>query len=215
MSIPTYRSGFPQDGSSLGSTKAQIRANLDGTFQTLAIDHIDNNGSPGSQPPGYHKTIHMVPRPGNPAPIATIGQLYTRTITSVATDTALFFESGGGLVSQLTMNIAPSANPNGYTYLPGGILLQWGVVNGLHGSNGHFNDGDASTVTFATANIAFPTTCFGVWTNLLYNTNTGSVPSGTGNVSYNQFTLSRTKFDWVISTSSSQYVQFFWVAIGK
>ena len=44
MSIPTYTQGYPPDGSSLGQTKSVIRNNLDGTFLTLAVDHVDNNG---------------------------------------------------------------------------------------------------------------------------------------------------------------------------
>jgi hypothetical protein len=62
MPIPAYTPGYPPDGSSLGQTKAVIRNNLDGTFQTLAVDHIDNNGNPGSQPAGYHTVIHQVPQ---------------------------------------------------------------------------------------------------------------------------------------------------------
>ena len=60
MPIPTYTPGYPPDGSSLGQTKSTIRNNLDGTFQTLAIDHVNNNGQPGSNPAGYHTIIHQV-----------------------------------------------------------------------------------------------------------------------------------------------------------
>ena len=62
MGIPAYVPGYPPDGSSLGQTKSTIRNNLDGTFQTIAVDHINNNGDPGSQPPGYHTIIHEVPQ---------------------------------------------------------------------------------------------------------------------------------------------------------
>ena len=154
MPIPTFNSGYPQDGSSLGQSKRQIRDNIDGTYQTLAIDHIDNNGNPGAKPAGYHKVIHMVPQGSNPAAIAGYGQLFSKTVTSVISDTALFWETGTGIVSQLTMNILPKAAANGYTYLPGGILLQWGIVAGSSASS--------TTVLFATSNIDFPTACFNV-----------------------------------------------------
>jgi len=154
MPIPTYNSGYPQDGSSLGQSKAQIRANIDGTYQTLAIDHIDNNGNPGAKPAGYHKVIHIVPQGSNPGAVAGYGQLFSKTVTSVISDTALFWETGTGLVSQLTMNITPQASTNGYTYLPGGILFQWGTVAGSSSSS--------IAVLFATSNINFPTACFNV-----------------------------------------------------
>jgi hypothetical protein len=62
MAIPTYTPGYPPDGSSLGQTKSTIRNNLDGTFETLAVDHVNNNGVPGSNPAGYHTIIHQVPQ---------------------------------------------------------------------------------------------------------------------------------------------------------
>ena len=52
MSIPAFTPGYPPDGSSLGETKSVIRNNLDGTFLTLGVDHINNNGQPGSESSG-------------------------------------------------------------------------------------------------------------------------------------------------------------------
>ena len=148
MPIPTYTPGYPPDGSSLGQTKATIRNNLDGTFQTLAIDHIDNNGQPGSQPAGYHKVIHAVPQGSDPAAIVGYGQLYSKTINSFTTDQALFWETGGGLIQQLTANITPTAATNGSSFLPGGLIIQWGSAAAAT---------DGTTVNF---NVTFPTNLF-------------------------------------------------------
>lgn len=145
MPIPTYTPGYPPDGSSLGQTKSTIRNNLDGTFQTLAIDHIDNNGQPGSQPAGYHKSIHMVPQ-GTFTSTPNYGQLYCKTVTAYSTDQALFWTSGAGRTAQMTVPITLALGTNGTTFLPGGLLLQWGTGSGI--------------VTFPRAfagSVAFPT----------------------------------------------------------
>ncbi len=133
MPIPTFTPNYPLDGSTLGQTKKVIRDNLDGTFQTLAIDHIDNNGNPGGKPAGYHKVIHSVPQGGNPGVMPGIGQLYCKTVTppTPSGDQALFWETGGGIVQQLTANITPVSATNGVTFLPGGLILQWGTTGNI------------------------------------------------------------------------------------
>ncbi len=151
MPIPTYTPGYPPDGSSLGETKATIRNNLDGTFETLGIDHINNNGQPGSNPAGYHNVIHMVPQGSNPGAVVGYGQLFSKNINSYTTDEALFWETGGGLIQQLTVNLTPSATTNGYSFIPGGIILQWGSVAQTSSST--------VTVNFP---ITFPNNCFNV-----------------------------------------------------
>lgn len=133
MPIPTYVPGYPPDGSSLGQTKSTIRNNLDGTFETLNVDHVNNNGQPGSQPAGYHTVIHEVSQ----SSISTVsgynqifsgvpGSLVVNGITTPAIpnngDTQLYSLSGGGILAQLT---GYSASQNGYAWI-GGILIQWG-----------------------------------------------------------------------------------------
>jgi len=202
MPIPTFTPGYPPDGSSLGQTKSTIRNNLDGTFQTLAIDHIDNNGNPGAKPAGYHKVIHMVPQAANPAPVGGYGELYCRQINSVNLDEALFYESGGGRVAQLTMNVAPSAATNGYSYLPGGILVQWGQVTST-----------SSSMISENYNIPFPNAVFTVMAQIY---GSGSPANGNGNIQIRKSSLSSTSaFQWAMITDSSEYTGFFWVAIGN
>ena len=142
MPIPTYTPGYPPDGSSLGQTKATIRNNLDGTFETLNVDHVNNNGQPGSNPAGYHTVIHVVPEGSDPSAIAGYGQLYSKTINSVTTDEALFWETGGGIIQQMTVNLTPSASNNGQTFLPGGLIMKFGNASGS--SAGAFNVAYAS-----------------------------------------------------------------------
>jgi hypothetical protein len=209
MPIPTYVPGYPPDGSSLGQTKSTIRNNLDGTFQTLAVDHINNNGQPGSQPPGYHTVIHQVPQ----ASVSTVtgynqvfsgvpGTLSVNAVTTPAipanSDQQLYSLTGGGVLSQLTGH---NAATNGYQWI-GGVLLQWGIVSSLSSTG---------TVTFATSNVSFPNNCFNIQMTLIaHSGGTSSSNTGapiTGTISKNAFNYSY--------TGSSSYVGFYWLAIGN
>lgn len=160
MPIPSYTPGYPPDGTSLGQTKATIRNNLDGTFQTLNVDHINNNGQPGSKPAGYHRTIHQVTQT-SVSTVSGYNQIFsgvpgTLRVNSSLTpaipptgDTQLYSLSGAGILSQLT---GFSAANNGYVWV-GGILFQWGVISQ--------NNSQTNTVTFATSgNVNFPNNIF-------------------------------------------------------
>lgn len=198
MSIPTFTQGYPPDGSSLGQTKSTIRDNLDGTFLTLAVDHINNNGQPGSKPAGYHKVIHMVPQGSNPGAVTGYGQLFSKTVNSFITDQALFWETGSGLVQQLTMNLTPSAAINGYTFIPGGLMLQWGKV---------VNPTSSGTVLFTTSNVDFPNNLFNVQLTMQQNSS-----SRTAVVDVSA-TFDKTQFSYLCS--SSGVGGLFWFAIGN
>jgi hypothetical protein len=157
MPIPTYTPGYPPDGSSLGQTKSTIRNNLDGTFQTLNIDHVNNNGQPGSNPAGYHTIIHQVTQT-NVTTVSGVNQVFsgvpgTLIVNGVTTptippggDQQLYSLTGGGRLSQLT---GSSATQTGYCWI-GGILLQWGVF------------AMTSSPTSVTFPIAFPNATFSV-----------------------------------------------------
>ena len=138
MTIPTYVKGYPQDGSSLGSTKAQIRKNLDGTFQTLGVDHINNNGQPGNKTPGYHNVIHFSdqgPIPSNPSNVANVTQMYTNTDSHSIQQ--IILKDTGGKKYQLTTMIDAfnprfgddlSSHDAGWTFLPGGLIINYGFT---------------------------------------------------------------------------------------
>lgn len=210
MSIPTYTPGYPPDGSSLGQTKVPIRNNLDGTFQTLAIDHVNNNGQPGSQPAGYHTIIHEVPQT-SVSTVSGYNQVFsgvpgTLVVNAVTTpnippngDTQLYSLTGMGGLSQLTGNHAAA---NGYCWV-GGILIQWGKVSSTSSGN----------VLFNAANVNFQNNCFSILTNPFWVGST--TPSGAAGVSVKG--LSPTGFQWVFNTNSSSYTGggFYWLAIGN
>lgn len=197
MGIPTFNQGYPPDGSSLGQTKKTIRDNLDGTFLTLGVDHINNNAQPGAKPAGYHTVVHMVPQAANPATIAGYGQLFSKTVNA---DQALFWKTGNGLVQQLTTNITPSAATNGYTFLPGGLILQWGSATRASG---------VPVVFTVEGDIKFPNNCFSVQATVQSNSSSRRFIYTSG---YLTTQFIPTIIDASGSTSSATFT---WWAIGN
>ena len=128
MPIPTYVQGYPQDGSTLGQTKTQIRNNLDGTFQTLGVDHVNNNGVPGANPAGYHTTAHFTLQGSVPAATTNACQLFS---TSAGLGN-LFYQDiqTPSNVTQLTRNFAPvvggTNNAPGYSWMAGALTASMG-----------------------------------------------------------------------------------------
>ncbi len=141
-----YQPGIPTGLVDLDQDYQNIQDNFQALNNVYQVDHLAYDNV---SPVGYHKAIRMVPQ-AVPAAIAGYGQLFSQTVTSVASDTALYWLTGGNRLSQLTMNIAPVAAQDGYTYLPGGILMQWARFS--------------PTTNFSPPNItfpiAFPNACF-------------------------------------------------------
>lgn len=185
MPIPTYTPGYPPDGSSLGQTKATIRNNLDGTFETLGVDHINNNGAPGSQPAGYHTLVHQVSQT-SVSTLTNYNQIFsgipgTLVVNSNTTpsipsngDTQLYSLSSAGVLSQLTGNVA---NANGYVWV-GGILFQWGTIASTSSNpsvsfSPAFPNNLFSVQVTRTHNNTSPGSSFSYWVNTASYTNTG------------------------------------------
>jgi hypothetical protein len=199
MSIPSYNKGYPPDGSSLGQTKATIRDNLDGTFDTLGVDHVNNNGVPGppNTPPGYHTVIHQVTQGTAPVAISGVNQLYSFIPTIPDNINPQLFNKNGlaGANAQMTGNIKADF---GLVWCAG-ILLQWGFANIT----------DTSPVTFSPA---FPNNCFTVLTTPYWVG--GPIPNGVAVASVKN--VSESGFSWVFNTNSGAYAGggFYWFAIG-
>lgn len=199
MAIPSYNQGYPPDGSSLGQTKTTIRNNLDGTFLTVGVDHINNNGQPGTQPAGFHNVTHWVPQAGNPVAMSGYGQLYSKTITvGLNVDQQLFWESGNGIVQQLTTNnVTPVAAASGISFLPGGLIIQWGKAN---------LPATGVTVSFSPA---FPNNVFSITLGPVRHDTTSQM------LTIDTTGLSRSGFQFVTGSSSGGYAACFWIAIGN
>lgn len=130
-----YDQTVPAANHSPKNDQPTMQTNAASISGLISVDHVGFNS--GATPGGYHKVIHFLNQGSDPGLVSGFGQLYTKT---ASTDQNLFFESGNGLVTQLTGPLAPvpkqgspsSGNQkSGYTVLPGGILLQYGLSNNV------------------------------------------------------------------------------------
>lgn len=76
-----------------------MQTNTNSEDSIWAVDHHGFNDNLG----GYHNVIHQDPQLADPAAIPGIGQTYVKTVGS---DVQLFYESGLGVVSQLSNSSA-------------------------------------------------------------------------------------------------------------
>ena len=160
----------------------------------LGIDHIPFNTNSG----GRHRQVQLQEQSGIPAGLAAgFNTLYTKLAGSPAQGELFFTRGVSGDEVQITGN--STLSPNGYSVLPGGLIIQWGFVNST--SNG--------TVTFP---LAFPTSVFTV-TGQGYSGNT--IPGGEGGISINKSAVSLTSFPWKFQTNSGSYTGFYWTALGN
>jgi len=155
--IPTGRVNFNVDYQNVQNNFLQ----LDTSF---GVDHLPFSNQSGQN--GYHTSVHLNPvstltvNPSNPenfpptTPTVTpgYGQLFSAQVNDGSnTDTALYWLTGGGILTELTRNLAPVVAQNGYTYLPGGIIMQWARFAAPSNSG---------TLLFSTNGIEFPKNCF-------------------------------------------------------
>lgn len=203
--------------------------NLDEDYKNLQINFNQSNVHFGidhkpftdtTAAKGYHTVIHQVPfstTTSNPpnnqpiiAPAATpaYGEVFSAQINDgISTDEALFFQSGGGRITQLTRNFQPVLLSNGATSLPGGLILNWGtfsipllpIITSFSASN---------TANFL---IPFPTACL----NIFF-----SYKNADSSTEVFTYTKSNTLIDFVWriegskSASTTSPLIIFWQAMG-
>lgn len=193
----TYTTTVPASGNNPSVDQPSMLQNTSSISALIARDHVGFNNTLG----GYHQVIHFNNQGSDPTVLAGFGQLYTKTGSG---DQQLYYKSGNNVVTQLTGPNATVPGTNGYTWLEGDILLQWGTI-AVNAS------GSSTTVTFSTSNIQFPTTCFNVTLTMINNQ--GNSPSA-NSLFVKDGSVSNTSFK-IVNTSSSSSQSAYWVAIGN
>lgn len=123
----SYTPGTPLPNQTLASSQPEIRnnfLNLNTTIGTNHVKPIDSNVANR----GKHNLIHLIQQPAAPATTSTELALYAK---NVGGSPNLFLrKKSSGTEIQLTSNsVTPVVAANGSTFLPGGLMLQWGTVN--------------------------------------------------------------------------------------
>lgn len=128
--------------------------NNQSTNSIIAVDHVTFNIT--QNPNGYHVVIHFVDQnTTNPGAIVGVGQLYTKTVNG---DQRLFFESGNGVVTQIT-------NPNSIST----VVLKASAIFTSQNTNGAAALVSSNNITSITRNGLGRYDV--VMTNALSNTN--------------------------------------------
>lgn len=191
MSFP-INVNIPNTPNDPADDQPEIKKNFANISGYLTVDHI----APGALNNGFHKVIHQPAQNPNvdPAPIAGVGQTYTKTVGS---DVQLFYESGLGAVTQLTGPKQPLVTAIGYTSLPGGVLMQWGSTTVVTSTS-------STPVTFPTP---FPTAVFSVVATVVTDDNSTIRFSILNDATTTGFVTTQ--------TSTSHFTRLYWLAIGN
>ncbi|HMG16084.1 MAG TPA: hypothetical protein VK590_11590 [Saprospiraceae bacterium] len=207
MTTFAYTRDIPNPPNNPSSDVPNMKINTNSISDLINVDHISFGVANG----GYHKVVHLSPQT-TPGTIVGIGQLYSKTISG---DQQLFYKPGSGNEYQLTrtisasfarfgVNIAYGTPPalftqiGGWTFLPGGLLMQYG----FYGRTG---------ATGSSGNIQFPVTwrtgAYSISLSLYRNSGNQSLAIDSGSPP------STTQFSFLSSASGSDGI--YWSAIGK
>lgn len=154
-----FNSNVPNATDRINATQATIKSNFGQLETTIEVDHVALNAGADT---GKHKQTTFPELAAGATTLANEGALYTKeSSTSGAPRTELFFrrESNGDEI-EVTGALAATS---GYSWLPSGILMQWGSHN------------TATAVTFP---IAFPNNFF----SMTATAQTAGLPSGTDQI---------------------------------
>jgi hypothetical protein len=186
----TYTVGIPFDGQSLSNSKPQIRSNFTVINTAFSVNHL----ALGAVDQGKHKFLQMPQQGSAPSTALNEGGLYAKDVSGI---TSLFWrQENNGAEVRLT-GVTPVALKNGYSTLPGGLIIQWGSISTVN-----FN----TPVLFATSNINFPNNCFQVFAQTHNTTVSSSIIWSVINISTTGFNL---------GTFSPFGIPFSWFAIGN
>lgn len=108
MTTYSFDDSIPDAANNPSQDQPLMKINNQSTAALIDVDHYGFNVANG----GYHDVIHQPPVLANPAAIPGIGQTFTKTVSG---DQQLFYESGNGVVSQLSANQAIISGSIGLT----------------------------------------------------------------------------------------------------
>lgn len=181
-----YVSTIPNPGDTLAGSQPQIRGNFSEINTDFARNHVALTDATVANR-GKHNVVEFNLQVADPVLIATEGELYTKAVGGT---TEMFWKRFGGNAVRMTAidpayTVVGPALTRGVTFLPGGLLLQYGLAH----ANGHAN----TTIAFATAfsaapysiNVTFSRSTGSSGDYTLYVVNAGTPPTANNFTVYN------------------------------
>lgn len=189
-----YTRDIPDGPHNPSNDQGPMKVNTNSTDTLIAVDHYsfnDNNG-------GWHKQCTF-PIESAPTTVASQLAIYSKT-GSLGTELFMIRDGVGGTETNLTSSkiAAPTVSANGITFLPGGLLIQWG-----------FNAAAASgvSINFPTP---FPNNGFSISVTVANNNTVHRTYVSTNGLSKTAFT------PILLSTNGNpESDDIFWMAIGN
>jgi hypothetical protein len=167
----TYYPTIPQPGDKPSSSQAQILSNFTVLNTTFGLNHYAFNSGVNA---GKHKYSTYFNQAAGPATGATEGALYCKLQSARS---GLYFrrESSGSEIL-MTNKTTPVVAASGCSFLPGGLLIQWGTISVPVGDSGNFNFPAAFSATPYSIQLTFIRSAGASSTNAVYVTS-GQVTS--------------------------------------
>lgn len=196
-----YTNGLPNPPNLPSQDVNDMQINCNSVEDIWDEDHFgfnDNNG-------GFHQQVSLLNQAAPGIPAGLSGVLYADA--NGGNSWPIWQNALGSF--QITGSASPN-NPsvggaNGWTFLPGGFILQWGTtpVGAISGS-----------VLFNAANIDFPANCYNVQATPIFITASPPLtPTNQATVSVDALTT--TGFNWRFNQNTFHWNGFFWIAIGN
>ncbi len=188
---------LPNSGQSLGVTRAPINTNFSLIQSVFDVNHVGFNNVGA----GKHKFVVMPNQGSAPTTLAGEVALYTKQGSAGVGTSALYMIRDGNAGTEVQLSTSAVGNAiagnTGYTWLPGGLFLQWGQVAA---------PGSSGTVIFLTP---FDVTPYNIQLTL-GRSNSSSTQAVYINTA---LTLNNTQFNYTITTNDS--ITLYWMAIGQ
>jgi hypothetical protein len=130
----TFTPDMPITGDTLGSTRDRIRGNFQETAAVFAINHVafNNTGK------GKHPFLQMPEQSAAPTTLVNEGGFYCKQATNPAETNMFFRGESNGKEYQITSadqtNNANFGTFPGWSFLPGGLVIQYGSQNSIGNS---------------------------------------------------------------------------------
>lgn len=217
MTFQDYNSNIPNPPNRPSSDVPLMQTNTNSISALINIDHYGFNNNLG----GYHSQVQM-PVQSPFTGVLGNGTLYTQSIknSSAGNEATLFYTPGPtGNAYQLTRTITGSyalfadftnnyggsgtAYTGGWTYLPGGLLFQYGFYNAGAGGIGS----KTGSINFP---VAFLNPPFVVNATLTILAQSSSIHQ----LSILNGSLTTNLFKWTLDDTTSNFNGIYWTAIG-
>lgn len=233
--MSSYQPGVPTGSVPLNQDYLNLQGNFTSLNNQWLVNHVALTNTSGTPPNGYHTIVNIYANskiedntPDNypiiPPPIAGFSGTFftTQSNDGINPDEILWYLSGGGKLTQMTRNMVTSNSnttadqSNGATFLPGGLILNWGIYNAPGGSFSSGSTTNASAGQSAlTLTQSLPNNLYLVGGNLLYSASNLPSSSGTLNVRASQLNAGTiSTLSWQVYANTNNYTGFVWWALG-